>query len=888
METTVATNVNARTAHPLRVLLVEDVAVDAELSLRELKRSRIPCQGCRVETEPDFRRELVDFKPEVILSDFSMPQFNGMAALAIAHAEYPDIPFIFVSGTLGEEYAIRALKSGAADYVLKDNLMRLPPTVERALLDARAATEARAMEAALQHSEQRFRLAISTGDVWDWNLTNGDAYISRQWKERHGYEDDEIPNTAAAFLALLHPDDRAAVNAAFSAHVRKRVPYDIEYRARTKSGEYRWSYSKGLALWDAQGRATYMAGTVIDTHTRKLAEIKVGRLNRVYAVLSGTNALIVHAQNRDELFQGACQIAVNAGRFRMAWIGLIDGTAARITPVAWHGSGNGDDYIERLPLGLAEDDFANFGLTGRAVVENRPLVIEDMQSDPRISLKDEARSQGFAALAILPLAISGLCVGVLALYSSEPGFFDADEVKLLRELAGDIAFALDHIEKAERLNYLAYFDALTGLANRPLFYERLTQHIDAMRREKHRLAVLVMNIDRFKTINDTLGRQTGDELLKKMAQRFEANAREGVWYARIEADHFAVVLPEIKSEDELARRMEAGYQDYFGTPFLVGDAELRVSARFGIAMYPNDGEDAETLLRNAEAAVKKARASGERYLFYTQEMTEKIAGSLTLENQLRQGLERNEFVLFYQPKVDARTRRILSVEALIRWRNPTLGLVPPAHFIPLMEETGLIKEVGAWALRQAALDYRDWHDLLTPLGIAVPRVAVNVSPVQLRRGNFVETVREAIALGTARPGIDLEITESLIMEDIEENIVKLNEICAMGLSIAVDDFGTGYSSLRYLAKLPVQTLKIDRSFVITMLEDPATLTLVSTIISLAHSLRLKVVAEGVDEEGQAELLCAMGCDEMQGYLFSRPMPVADITRLLLPAAPSDS
>jgi diguanylate cyclase (GGDEF)-like protein/PAS domain S-box-containing protein len=877
-------NTSARA--PLKVLLVEDVASDAELSLRELKRSGIACLGCRVETEHEFRRQLVDFRPEVILSDFSMPQFNGMAALAIAHAEYPDIPFIFVSGTLGEEYAIRALKSGAADYVLKDNLMRLPPTVERALLDARAASEARAVELALMHSEQRFRLAISTGDVWDWNLVSGQAYISRQWKERHGYEDGEVPNTAAGFLALLHPDDLENVRAAFSAHVRLRAPYAIEYRARTKSGEYRWSYSKGLALWDAQGRATYMAGTVIDTHARKLAEIKVGRLNRVYAVLSGTNALIVHAQNRDELFQGACQIAVSAGRFRMAWIGLIDGVAARIQPTAWHGSGVGGDYIERLPLGLAEDDFENFGLTGRAVVENRPMVIEDMQSDPRITLKDEAQRQGFASLAILPLAISGLCVGVLALYSSEPGFFDADEVKLLRELAGDIAFALDHIEKAERLNYLAFFDALTGLANRPLFYERLAQHIDAMRREKSRLAVLVMNIDRFKSINDTLGRQTGDELLKKMAQRFEASAREGVWYARIEADHFAVVLPDVKSEDELARRMEAGYQDYFGAPFHVGDAELRVSARFGIALYPDDGQDAEMLLRNAEAAAKKARASGERYLFYTQEMTDRIAGSLTLENQLRQGLERNEFVLFYQPKVDARTRRILSVEALIRWRNPKLGLVPPAHFIPLMEETGLIKEVGAWALRQAALEYRAWHALLTPLGLPVPRVAVNVSPVQLRRGNFVETVREAIALGSTPPGIDLEITESLIMEDIEENIVKLKEIRAMGLSIAVDDFGTGYSSLRYLAKLPVQTLKIDRSFVITMLEDAATLTLVSTVIKLAHSLRLKVVAEGVDLEAQADMLCELGCDEMQGFLFSRPLPVAEITALLMQAPPT--
>jgi EAL domain-containing protein (putative c-di-GMP-specific phosphodiesterase class I) len=221
------------------------------------------------------------------------------------------------------------------------------------------------------------------------------------------------------------------------------------------------------------------------------------------------------------------------------------------------------------------------------------------------------------------------------------------------------------------------------------------------------------------------------------------------------------------------------------------------------------------------------------------------------------------------------------VEALIRWRNPELGLVPPVQFIPLMEETGLIKDVGAWALCQAAQDHLRLQDRLEGTGISVPRIAVNVSPIQLRMRSFVDTVRAAIVLGASPPGIDLEITESLIMEDIEENIAKLDQIRALGLSVAIDDFGTGYSSLRYLAKLPVQTLKIDRSFVITMLDDPDTMTLVSTVISLAHSLRLQVVAEGVDSEDQAAVLRDLQCDEMQGYLFSRPVPLADITALLL-------
>jgi diguanylate cyclase (GGDEF)-like protein/PAS domain S-box-containing protein len=863
---------------PLKVLLVEDEASDAELVMRELKRAGLSCVGCRVDTERDFRRELTQFQPHLILSDFNMPQFDGMAALAIAHALHPDIPFIFVSGTLGEDYAIRALKSGATDYVLKDNLVRLPPAAHRALQEAKAATERRRMQAALHHSEQRFRLAASTGDVWDWTVATGQAHFSHQWKQRLGYEDHEIPNTAAAWLSLLHPEDLDSVLHAFREHVSKKVPYDIEYRARTKDGDYRWSYSKGLALWDANGRATYMAGTVVDIHERKQAEIKVRRLNRVYAVLSGINALIVRVRHRDELFRDACRIAVEAGEFRLAWIGLVDWPSARMRPAAWHGVG--EQYVRKLPLGLTADDPDTYGFAGMAVTQHKAVVVEDMVTDPRVRRREDNRELGLHSLAVLPLIVSGQAIGTLALYSAESGFFDDEEMKLLLELASDIAFALDHIDKAEKLNYLAYYDALTGLANQSLFYERITQHIETAKRDKHKFAVLALNIDRFQKINDTLGRQAGDDLLQQIAKRFLDHGADNGRQARIDADHFSVVIPDFRSEEELARRIEQRIREYFGPPFRIGDSELRITARVGIALYPDDGTDPDTLYRNAEAAVKKARVRGELYLFYAQEMTEKIAGALALENKLRQAMEKDEFVLYYQPKVDTKTRTVLGVEALIRWKSPELGLVPPLQFIPLMEETGMIVEVGAWALRQAARDHRGWQEQ----GLAAPRIAVNVSPVQLRRGDFVETVRSAVALGTAAPGIDLEITESLIMEDIEANIDKLQQVRALGLGIAVDDFGTGYSSLRYLAKLPVQTLKIDRSFIVTMQDEEDTMTLVATVISLAHSLRLKVVAEGVETEDQAAILKQLECDEMQGYLFSRPLPLADITALLRASA----
>jgi EAL domain-containing protein (putative c-di-GMP-specific phosphodiesterase class I) len=294
-----------------------------------------------------------------------------------------------------------------------------------------------------------------------------------------------------------------------------------------------------------------------------------------------------------------------------------------------------------------------------------------------------------------------------------------------------------------------------------------------------------------------------------------------------------------------------------------------MAAKVGVAVFPDDGADVDTLFRNAEAALKKAKASGDRYLFYTQRMTAMVAGKLTLENQLRQALDNEEFVLHYQPKVNLASGKLTGAEALIRWNDPRTGLVAPGRFIPILEETGLIYDVGRWALRQAIADYLRWRSA----GLPAVRVAVNVSPLQLRNHDFIAEIRQAIGIDAqAAAGLELEITESLIMEDVRHSIATLQAIRTMGVGIAIDDFGTGFSSLSYLAKLPVDTLKIDRSFVIDMTAAQEGLALVSTIINLAHALKLKVVAEGVETEEQARLLRLLNCDEFQGYLFSKPVP----------------
>jgi EAL domain-containing protein (putative c-di-GMP-specific phosphodiesterase class I) len=357
-----------------------------------------------------------------------------------------------------------------------------------------------------------------------------------------------------------------------------------------------------------------------------------------------------------------------------------------------------------------------------------------------------------------------------------------------------------------------------------------------------------------------------------VAQWLTRNVGDANLLARVGADHFAVMLTEVRQDGNIAGLLEKSMEAFLNHPFRLNGGVYRVAARVGAALTPGDGADAETLLRSAEAALKKAKAGGDRYLFHTPQMTEAVAGKLTLENQLRQALDKGEFVLHYQPKVSLQSGKLTGAEALIRWNDPQTGLVPPAAFIPILEETGLIHEVGRWALRQAIAD----HLHCRAAGLAAVRISVNVSPLQLRSRGFLAEIEQAIGVDpAAAAGLELEITESVIMEDVERSIATLAAIRALGVTIAIDDFGTGFSSLSYLSRLPVDTLKIDRSFVTAMTAAPEGLALVSTIINLAHSLKRNVVAEGVETEEQSRLLRLLNCDEMQGFLFSRPIPCAD-------------
>jgi diguanylate cyclase (GGDEF)-like protein/PAS domain S-box-containing protein len=616
------------------------------------------------------------------------------------------------------------------------------------------------------------------------------------------------------------------------------------------------------------GEDWIIVGVVRDHTERSKADERLRRLNRLYAMVSAINALVVRVREPDELFRNACRIAVEHGEFERAWVGIVDSADQKIVPMASAGL-DGNALAAIRALFLARGEVEGTTLAARAIREKTAVVANNVLTDPELALGQKYTDSEIRSLAILPLIVMDKAIGVFVLYTTQLEFFDADGLLLLSELAGNVAVALDHLQKSDRLNYLAYYDVVTGLANRDLFLDRLTQFMRTAAASDRKLALFLFDLERFKKLNDTLGREFGDELLRLVAAWLTDRVRDTNVLARVDADHFALVLPEVTHEAEVMRVLENMITAFLNHEFRLDDTLYRIAAKVGVALFPEDGENATLLFRNAEAALKKAKVAGDRYLFYAQKMTDTIAGSLGLENRLRQALEREEFVLHYQPKVSIATGELTGAEALLRWKDPRAGLMPPASFIPILEETGLIQEVGRWALRKAAEDFQRWRRA----GLPAVRVAVNVSPAQLRNRSFVADIEQAMESGDgAAPALELELTESLVMADVDYSIGCLRAVRALGMTIAIDDFGTGFSSLSYLSKLPVDTLKIDRSFISAMNASADGLVLVSVIINLAHALKLKVVAEGVETEEQLRELKLLGCDEMQGYLCGHPVP----------------
>ena len=430
----------------------------------------------------------------------------------------------------------------------------------------------------------------------------------------------------------------------------------------------------------------------------------------------------------------------------------------------------------------------------------------------------------------------------------------------------------------ERIRFLAHHDCLTGLPNRSLLRDRLEQAIAKARRKGERVALLFIDLDRFKTINDSLGHHVGDSLLQLVAERLKACLRSDDTVCRLGGDEFIIVLSEIANVEDAAK-VAAKVGEVLAEPYCIAGAEFHVTPSTGISLFPDDGLDIDTLIRNADAAMYCAKDNGRNnYQFFTADLNTRALERLSLETSLRRALEREELVLHYQPQVDLRTGRITGVEALVRWLHPEMGLVYPERFIPVAEDTGLIVPLGEWVLRTACAQAKAWNEAAAdPVG-----VAVNLSARQFRQHDLVRTVARTLdETGLDPRRLELELTETMVMQRPDEAILTLGRLKAMGLQLAIDDFGTGYSSLAALKRFPIDRLKIDRSFVREISVDPDDAAIVYAIISLARSLQLNVVAEGVDAGEQVEFLRRHRCDVMQGFLFFPPLPEDEATRFVL-------
>jgi diguanylate cyclase (GGDEF)-like protein len=636
-----------------------------------------------------------------------------------------------------------------------------------------------------------------------------------------------------------------------------------------------------LGILTSQAGRIYENGSLNAQLTSQLAELRrevvervaiereVRNLNRIYALRSGINAAIIRVRSREELYQEICQVAVEKGAFVKAWVVAFTPFGSEL--VASTGCSVAyESELRTVARGLLErkDSLIEQAVRGRITVANdlTSNLGGPVEEDRESWLRTEAYASGSRSRAWLPILADGLVTAVVALHASEADFFTVDEQAPLTELAGDIAFALEQMDKSQKLDYLAYYDALTGIANASLFAERLTQSVTLATRDHGSIAVVVADVNRFTSINDAFGRNVGDEMLVAIAKRLGHAVRDLGDVGRLSGDTFAFALAGFTDEGALARTIEERIIAAFLRPFDIHGHELRCAWKMGIALFPSDGTDARSLLHHAETALIRAKRGPDQYLFYDEGMSARVAERVIFENDLRTGLQRNEFFLFYQPKVHLASSKVTSAEALLRWRRGGTTLVLPDNFIPILEETGMIVDVGAWVIEQAIRD----HDRWLAAGIDAPRVSVNVSSVQLRRPDFVEMIERHGQKAFA--AIDIEITESILMADISSNIEKLAVLAERGMDIAIDDFGTGYSSFAYVTRLPARTLKIDKSFIRGLDSSKSQQVLVATIISMAHSLNMKVVAEGVETPEEEAELRSLACDEAQGYLYGKPMP----------------
>lgn len=693
----------------------------------------------------------------------------------------------------------------------------------RLLLEHRQAQES--ARQALAEGEQRLQMVLRGAKIgfWDWNIRTGQSFYSPEWHNLVGYRPGEIDNHHDTWRSLIHPDDLPTVDATLDAHLHGDTPtYEIEFRILNASGEWRWVLSRGQVVeYDSEGQPQRMIGTHLDIHDKKQGEMKMRLWTQ--ALEQSPFGIIVTDEN----------VRILAANRAFGQItGYESGQAIGHTPALLKSGRQDEGFYQRMwetirNTGHWEGEIWNRRHNGEIYPEWLSIAaIRDSQ---------------------------GRVVNYLGIFT------DLTENKAA----------------LERIEYLASHDALSGLPNAPTFLQELTLLLRALPRPGQHCALLLLDLDRFRNINDSMGHATGDYLLTVIADRLVNTLPPGTLIGRRGGDEFLVglgALDQAEEASDYARRLIRSIAE----PIWVEEAGLNISVgcSIGISLYPDDTDDAESLVRHADTAMYRAKSMGRNtFQFFAEDNAEKALENVFLEAELRAAMKTHALTLAYQPKVDLASGRLVGVEALVRWNHPEHGLISPARFIPVAEASGLIVPLGELILEEACAQLRHWRDMDLP---PFP-VAVNVSAVQFRQGEFVEMLTRTVEKYRLQPSdLEIELTESVLMQDATGTIDLLNQLRTLGYRLALDDFGTGYSSLSYLRCLPVQTLKLDQSFIRAMEDNSANRAIVESAIHMGHALDLCVIAEGVETASDARHLQGIACDQAQGYHFARPLPPQEL------------
>jgi diguanylate cyclase (GGDEF)-like protein/PAS domain S-box-containing protein len=777
--------------------------------------------------------------PDLILLDVMMPGMDGHAVLAELRAapETRDIPVIFVTALDSPSDEEIGLTEGAADYITKP----IKPTVLKARVLAQIELkrgrdllagqktwleqEVGRRVAENARLEARLQLALTAAGfgIWEYDHQTEQGEWSDSLSQLLGV--DRGPTTIADFLALSHPEDHPAIESCLidSLTAGRDIALD-GFRMRHQDGHWVWLEVRGRAIHrDDGGKPLLTVGTMADISRRKEAEAELRLASVVFTGISD-GVCITDPTGRILLTN---QSFANVTGYEAS---ETVGKNPRLLKSGVHGAAFYKDMWDvLLRLGNWQGEITNRRKDGEVVTEW--------------------------------LSISAV----------------RDASEHLTHYVGIFSDLSERKAAAERIQYLSSFDPLTDLPNRNLFADRLGQALLNARRYERKAAVILLDLDRFRFVNDTLGPPAGDAVLVEVARRLRLQVRDGDSVGRRSGDEFGCVMANLGHEHDviaLAQRM----LDAIVVPFDVAGQSLVITASIGISMAPRDGDAVDTLLKSADTALLRAKKAGRNgFCFYSSDMDADAARRLGLEAALREALPRNELSVVYQPQISLESGNMIGMEALLRWNNPRFGTVSPAEFIPIAEENGMILPIGEWVLRTACLQTRQWLDL----GLASLRIAVNLSARQFRQPRLTDVVTKILAeTGLAAGALELEITESAFIDDVDAAIAQCRAIKALGVKLSLDDFGTGYSSLAYISRFPFDKLKIDQGFVRDIIENPVNAAIATAAIVMARSLNLTVLAEGVETEAQASFLRGRRCDAMQGYLFSRPLPPADFEQLL--------